>query len=84
MLNILSHQILGASPKNPPLGSRREGDFFVHSIRLFHHKPDLVSVFRQPFAFVQTPPRRDDEPTVGLCFPVWVGATCFTVQRAQH
>ena len=45
------------------------------SIRLFHHKPDLVSVFRQPFAFVQTPPWRDDEPTVGLCFPVWVGAT---------
>ena len=65
-------------------GSRREGDFFVPSIRLFHHKPDLVSVLRQPFAFVQAPPRRDDESTIGLCFPVWVGATCCTVQRAQH
>ena len=76
--------MLGASPKNPPLGSRREGDFFVPSIRLFHHKPDLVSVLRQPFAFVQAPPRRDDESTIGLCFPVWVGTTYCTVQRAQH
>lgn len=29
-------------PKNPPLGSRREGDFFVSSIRLFRHESDLV------------------------------------------
>lgn len=56
--------------KNPPLGSRREGDFFVSSIRLFRHESDLISVLRQPSALVQAPPRRDDESTIGFCLSV--------------
>ena len=68
--------------KNPPLGSRREGDFFVSSIRLFRHESDLISVLRQPPAFVQAPPRRDDEPTISFRFPV--GMSPDTAQSREH
>ena len=44
----------------------------------------FVLVFRKPFALMDAPPRSHDEPAIGLCFPVWVGTTRCTVQRAQH
>lgn len=69
------------SKKNPPLGSRREGDFFVSSIRLFRHKSDLIPVLWQPSALVQAPPRRDDEPTISFRFSVGMSPRHGTVQR---
>ena len=84
MLKTFSHQTLGASYKNPPLGSRRDGDFFVSSIRLLRHESDLIPVLWQPPAFVQAPPRRDDEPTIGFCLSVGMSTRHGTIQRTQH
>ena len=70
--------------EKPPLGLRREGIFFVSSIRLFRHESDLIPVFWQPSALVQAPPRRDDESTIGFCFPVGMSTRHGTVQRTQH
>lgn len=67
--------------ENPPLGSRREGYFFVSSVRLLRHESDLIPVLRQPPAFVQAPPRRDDEPSICFCFPVGMSPRHGTVQR---
>ena len=72
------------SKKIPLLGSRREGDFFVSSIRLLRHESDLIPVLWQPPAFVQAPPRRDDEPTISFCFPGGMSTRHGTIQRTQH
>ena len=52
--------------ENPHPGVNRDGDFFVSSIRFFRHESDLVPMLWHPFALMQAPPRRDDEPTIGL------------------
>lgn len=64
----------------PHQGQNMGGGFFVSSIRLFRHESDLIPVLRQPPAFVQAPPRRDDEPTISFRFPVGMSPRHGTVE----
>lgn len=41
-------------------------------------------MLRQPPAFVQAPPRSDDEPTISFRFSVGMSPRHGTVQRTQH
>lgn len=67
-----------------PLSVRREGKFFVSSIRFFRHESDLVPMLWHPFALMQAPPRRDDESTIRFRLSIGMSTGQITIKRAEH
>ena len=70
--------------KTPPLGVNREGEFFVSLVRLLRCESNLVSMFREPLALMQTPPRRDDKPTIRFRLSIGMSTGQITIKRAEH